>query len=188
MKIKIFALMVAMLCAVCAEDSGEKEVVELPENITYESGTTLQGGYEVVDWYDDYMIILYRTKKTRVYYHHLAEEQRNFFEKRAKLMLIELKAKRKAKADALREQQRLREEEREQEIAFKKRVADAIWDKSLVVGMTPEQARESWGEPSKINSSGGIYGSSQQWIYRKRSATYYVYFDDGKLTSWQISR
>jgi|ERR1035437_8794231 hypothetical protein len=82
---------------------------------------------------------------------------------------------------------KIEEEQRQRDEAEKIRqakFAEAIDHKSIMVGMTTEQVRRSWGSPGKINSSGGAYGSHEQWIYESN----YVYFDDGKLTSWQSSR
>lgn len=66
-----------------------------------------------------------------------------------------------------------------------------ILNRIIWTGMTKEQAVLSWGRPSSINSSGGIYGSYEQWVYKKYygrmlGSTYkYLYFENGKLTSWQ---
>ena len=66
---------------------------------------------------------------------------------------------------------------------------------SIVIGMTKEQAIASWGKPQKINKTGTRYGVREQWCYgyyetigytRKfLHTTNYVYFENGKLTSWQ---
>lgn len=53
------------------------------------------------------------------------------------------------------------------------------------VGMTPAQVILSWGKPTSINASGGIAGASEQWVYASGS---YLYFQKGRLTSWQVSR
>lgn len=66
-----------------------------------------------------------------------------------------------------------------------------IWNNVIWVGMSEEQARLSWGRPSSINSSGGAYGSFDQWVYktyygRTLGSSYkYLYFRNGKLESWQ---
>jgi hypothetical protein len=69
--------------------------------------------------------------------------------------------------------------------ARKARIEEAISKRSLVVGMTPEEAVKAWGEPEKKNRSGGAYGATEQWIYGRGQARTYVYFRDGSLTSWQ---
>jgi len=63
----------------------------------------------------------------------------------------------------------------------------------LVTGMTPGEAVASWGQPYKVNSSGGRYGAREQWLYGFRDpyrysrwiTTHYIYFEDGELSSWQ---
>lgn len=55
----------------------------------------------------------------------------------------------------------------------------------VAVGMTREQVELAWGRPTKINSSAGSRGTSDQWVYRRSSAsTSYVYFDNGIVTSY----
>lgn len=55
----------------------------------------------------------------------------------------------------------------------------------LQVGMTEEQVRRSWGLPTDINTTVSRYGTHEQWVYRRRSDTSYVYFEDGILTTIQ---
>jgi hypothetical protein len=51
------------------------------------------------------------------------------------------------------------------------------------LGMTAKQVIEntSWGKPNSINTSGGKWGIHEQWVYDGS----YLYFENGKLTSWQ---
>jgi DNA-directed RNA polymerase subunit RPC12/RpoP len=49
------------------------------------------------------------------------------------------------------------------------------------IGMTPEQARAAWGAPEDINRSVGSWGVHEQWVYGNT----YLYFQNGKLTSFQ---
>jgi hypothetical protein len=70
------------------------------------------------------------------------------------------------------------------ELERQKKFEDAIGHKNIMVGMSSDQVRRSWGSPERINSSGGISGSHEQWIYGDD----YVYFDADKLTSWQSRR
>jgi hypothetical protein len=60
-------------------------------------------------------------------------------------------------------------------------VAQKILAKKIWIGMTTEMALESWGEPDDNNRSVGSWGVHEQWIYDDT----YVYFENGKLTSWQ---
>jgi hypothetical protein len=66
-------------------------------------------------------------------------------------------------------------------VARKARVDDAIRRNAIIVGMTKDEVRKSWGEPERNNSSSGSYGAHDQWIYPSA----YIYFRDGQLTSWQ---
>jgi len=54
----------------------------------------------------------------------------------------------------------------------------------IVIGMTAEQLRASWGAPDRINRSYGAGGSSEQWVFGRT----YVYVDNGVVRSWQDSR
>lgn len=60
-------------------------------------------------------------------------------------------------------------------------IAQNIIDRQIWVGMTEAMARDSRGEPSRVNRSGTAAGISEQWIY----GNHYLYFDNGILTSWQ---
>ncbi len=62
---------------------------------------------------------------------------------------------------------------------------NSIAAKEIRVGMTAEQVRASWGKPSRINERVTQHAQSEQWVY---SGGTYLYFDDGKLRSWQSSR
>jgi len=48
------------------------------------------------------------------------------------------------------------------------------WDKKL--------CKLSWGEPEKINTTKGSFGTHEQWVYPDES---YLYFENGKLTAIQ---
>lgn len=48
------------------------------------------------------------------------------------------------------------------------------WDKNL--------CKLSWGEPEKINTTKGSFGTHEQWVYLGES---YLYFENGKLTTIQ---
>jgi len=56
-----------------------------------------------------------------------------------------------------------------------------ISNRRIWIGMTPDMARKSIGKPNDINRSTGSYGAHEQWVYDNR----YLYFENGKLTSWQ---
>lgn len=48
------------------------------------------------------------------------------------------------------------------------------------VGFTKKMCEESWGKPSKINSSSGSWGVHEQWVYGSET---YLYFKNGRLSS-----
>jgi hypothetical protein len=54
---------------------------------------------------------------------------------------------------------------------------------SVLLGMTPEMARNARGEPSDINRTVGSWGVHEQWVYSDTGT--YLYFENGILTSWQ---
>jgi hypothetical protein len=58
----------------------------------------------------------------------------------------------------------------------------------VALGMTPQIARASWGNPSDIIHSVDSWGTREQWVYRSalsNISTKYLYFENGILTSWQ---
>lgn len=50
------------------------------------------------------------------------------------------------------------------------------------LGMTKAMVIDSWGQPQDINRTVGSWGVHEQWVYGNST---YVYFENGKLTSWQ---
>jgi len=64
-------------------------------------------------------------------------------------------------------------------------VQEAIANKQVMLGMTADQVRESWGEPDDINRTTTRWGTSEQWVYGPSLEAMYLYFDDGVLTSVQ---
>ncbi len=70
-----------------------------------------------------------------------------------------------------------------------------ILQKKPQIGMTEEQIHYSVGKPNYVNRTGTRLGVTEQWVYTTwhtgiygggYSTPYlYLYFEDGKLTSWQ---
>lgn len=53
-------------------------------------------------------------------------------------------------------------------------------------GMTKEQVLYSWGRPDDVYESGGPQAVQEQWVYKRlNDKTQYVYFYNGRLTSWR---
>ena len=65
------------------------------------------------------------------------------------------------------------------EVNLKRIKAHQIW-----LGMTKEEAILSIGKPNSINETVGTYGKHEQWVYDDR----YLYFENGKLSSYQTSK
>ncbi len=58
------------------------------------------------------------------------------------------------------------------------------------IGMASTEIVDLWGNPGKTNHLSGSWGIHSQWIYKlilKRSywSPMYLYFENGRLTSWQ---
>jgi len=67
---------------------------------------------------------------------------------------------------------------------YGKHNADKILNNYYWIGMTAEMAIISLGKPNSINKSVGKWGVHEQWVYDGE----YLYFENGKLTSFQNSR
>lgn len=60
----------------------------------------------------------------------------------------------------------------------------AILAKKVGLGMSTDDVIASWGKPDHVNTTVTAYGKHEQWVYGNT----YVYFEDGRLTSYQQSR
>ena len=66
----------------------------------------------------------------------------------------------------------------------------AIRNGDVILGMTPDEVVASIGKPYHINRTTGSWGINEQWVmcapnsFRDRRYGY-VYFENGKVTSWQ---
>lgn len=56
-----------------------------------------------------------------------------------------------------------------------------VYKGTINIGLTEDEVIVSWGEPRDKNKTVGSWGVSDQWIY----PDHYLYFENGKLTSWQ---
>jgi len=89
-----------------------------------------------------------------------------------------------------KEQQRKEAERRGKEAEIRKariaqfpiEIQDAINKKSVLIGMTQDQARLAWGNPEKINRTITKLGVHEQWVYGGGN---YLYFENGILTAIQ---
>lgn len=65
---------------------------------------------------------------------------------------------------------------------YGKKWGKIVGNKQIMIGMTKEMVLDSWGDPKDINRSVGSWGVHEQWVYGNNQ---YLYFENGKLTSWQ---
>lgn len=84
------------------------------------------------------------------------------------------------------EQRAAQAEQQNRKVALIKKygtsIAQQIIDGKVWIGMTGEMAIESIGKPNDINRTVGSWGVHEQWVYGR---DVYLYFENGKLTSWQ---
>lgn len=79
-------------------------------------------------------------------------------------------------------------EERADETNRKARIDNATYDHKVMVGMTKEQVLKSWGRPEGISRhTDSESGYSETWTYTYRGGTAYIYFKDGKVSSYSAS-
>lgn len=64
------------------------------------------------------------------------------------------------------------------------KIINNIIDGFIWIGMTDEMAVYSIGKPSSINTSVNKWTSQEQWVY----SNLYLYFENGKLVSYQQSK
>jgi hypothetical protein len=55
----------------------------------------------------------------------------------------------------------------------------------IYIGMPEDALVESWGTPRDINRNVGYWGVHKQYVYGDFPNSYYVYVDNGVVTSWQ---
>jgi hypothetical protein len=77
------------------------------------------------------------------------------------------------------------------------RAAGILYGK-LVRGMTENEVSLVWLPPTSVNTSEGVWGKHEQWVYDRgmtvfggnpygdaNPGRYYLYFENGVLSSWQ---
>lgn len=138
----------------------------------------------LLECYDIYWLI--STKSHKGYVHKM------FISETDKIKSI--KDEMKIAKDILKKKQKntAKKKQLEQEIIKKKEslisrygqeIARKILNKEFWLGMTSSMAIQSLGFPDKTNKSVGSWGTHEQWIYRSKDLN--LYFENGKLTSWQ---
>lgn len=71
---------------------------------------------------------------------------------------------------------------------FDEMAEDAIRQRKVLVGMNESQVVRAWGQPSVVNASVSASGKTEQWVYRNDGGGNYLYLDNGRLRSIQVSR
>lgn len=98
---------------------------------------------------------------------------------------IKVKEAEERELKRLEEEQRLKEQ-KAVEMGYIKKYGQKTYDKLKQgyywTGMTREMATISLGSPSDKNRTVGSWGVHEQWVYGNNL---YLYFENGKLTSWQ---
>jgi hypothetical protein len=88
---------------------------------------------------------------------------------------------------AIRDGQRA-QQAADQAAAQRRAIDDLVKAGKIVVGMSAEDARAAWGEPTTVNRTVGAAGASEQWVYRLYGGrANYVYIRGGVVSSYQIS-
>jgi len=101
-----------------------------------------------------------------------------------KAALAEQRAKWQAEAQAREAaaqlQAQLKVEATEQQRLEQAAASGGVW-----IGMTKQEVEQSaWGRPNKVNSTTYAFGVHEQWVYDRG----YLYLQNGKLASFQMSR
>jgi len=134
-------------------------------------------------------------------FHPMIELGRIYIKVTVRLELISSRLAEEKAAEKLASERRAAREklERERYIAAEKELwakrrkkyphwSEEVWTAirsyRVFLGMTREQARMSWGNPSDINRTITAYGVYEQWVYGTYSHRY-LYFEDGILTTIQ---
>ena len=65
---------------------------------------------------------------------------------------------------------------------WSRKIWNAIEEEKVFIGMTPDQAKLSWGLPKNINRTHTGSGISEQWVFSSGS---YLYFENGILKTIQ---
>lgn len=67
---------------------------------------------------------------------------------------------------------------------WSKDVIEAIRERNAIIGMTEEQAKLAWGEPTTVNTTQGATYEEEQWVYPGYN---FLYFQNGQLINIQTS-
>jgi len=65
---------------------------------------------------------------------------------------------------------------------YGKKKGPMIADGRVWVGVSPEMAMDSWGEPDSKKKSEGSWGVNETWYYPEGK---YIFFENGRLSKWK---
>jgi len=60
----------------------------------------------------------------------------------------------------------------------------AVKQHQIMIGMSEEDLKKSWGYPDHINETVTENGKREQWVYISESGRNYVYVENGVITAW----
>ncbi|MBV0933565.1 hypothetical protein [Marinobacterium weihaiense] len=75
-------------------------------------------------------------------------------------------------------------DEASQRRQWREKIERAIQRRQVIVGMTEDQVRRAWGQPTEVNRSTSRSGATEQWVYREKDAAKadYVYLENGTVS------
>lgn len=101
---------------------------------------------------------------------------------------VQLKENEQKELDRINSERKIKKEESENADLEKKYIKKygnetykKLKNKYVWIGMTQEMATISLGSPDSVNRSVGSWGVHEQWVYKR----IYLYFENGKLSSYQ---
>lgn len=133
---------------------------------------------DVIDVVDGYYKVIYNGKTGYIVDTFLNDPELNAMKERVKKVKI------------------LEETKKQEEMIMEKKTqlvnkygvfhANCIMAHKVVLGMTTEEVKLSWGRPDDINRTSNVYTTSEQWVYRGDNfKNSYLYFNDGILETIQ---
>lgn len=183
MKIK---LLVTLFCAVSILWGAS-----FPSEIKLVNGVTMRG-VSPVRWDNDTIVLKHLGGVDRIRYDQIAEPYRSQVAK-LKDGGMETEQKKSAQLTAKAQEQEQAKKEAEaiaaKEKAKKEKMEDAMAHYQVIVGMTKEQVKKTWGEPSDYGSKYTSGSTTEWWYYNGRgrnekgqSTRVSLAFDEGVLT------
>lgn len=179
--------------AFCATIAASEEIKPLPSEIALKNNAKVRRIENVVRWEKDRVVVKHAGGTDPVLFANMAPESRAIWEERGKIALREQKKLEELQGLAAAERQDKEQQSRVDAEKWRGQVTQAVANHKLLTGMTPAEAIASWGRPGKRNVDSGSAGNHEQWVYIEGPAIIppvkrgYIYFDDGRLSSWSKS-